>query len=349
MENAGLSEESSHAATHDASPRAGELQKRSKIQKAPPPIVRELTEKLDEAFKRGRAGDTAGAVALFHEIRCFADKPPLREAADALFLDYRRTNIAERERFRTFVARRNPPGARRRLVVLAGSLAMPRPKEPFGHIDGVPTSYPVGIQDRFRSTEAPVAVEAMCQRYATTDSFRRYSELVELEGADLLVHVGHNDFAVRMFLERQRIALKLLPTDLVQRITRFCNADNFRRHIVEAYDGYCYVPLVRWKRNIEEIVATARVKGARSVTFTNIVQVPSGVEEHTPSYRRNLLTYNLVLYEAAFRKEVRLIDTDRLIWENGFAQLMLPDQMHLSPAGHGRMVDWIAQHIFGES
>ena len=160
-----------------------------------------------------------------------------------------------------------------------------------------------------------------------------------------VVHVGLNDFSRRIFTESQRVALKLLPQDLVREIVRFSQVNHYRWDIIERYEDYCYVTLDRWRRNIAEIVARVTDKGARSVTWLTIVQLPSSVEAHTPGYRYNVNRYNGALYEAQKHRLLSVYDLDRVAWEVGIDKVMLEDRMHISLDGHAIIGRGLVPHL----
>ncbi len=112
--------------------------------------------------------------------------------------------IGEREHYRRMIAELRVD-APRQLVIFGDSLGLPRPDDKSGEHGGADRTYPMLVLDHLPDH----GVQSYCQRYFTTDSVL---ELLAADpdlgaGADVLIHLGLNDCANRMFLEPERLAL----------------------------------------------------------------------------------------------------------------------------------------------
>ncbi|MDX2158252.1 MAG: hypothetical protein SFW09_17255 [Hyphomicrobiaceae bacterium] len=318
--------------------------------KAPQHVVDEIRTKIAAAHAMAVGGSRREAVDLFHEIRCFADRGPLAEVVGKLVAEFSATNEAERNKFNAFVRQGSPANATRRAILFSDSLGLPRPRQPLGAIGNRATSYAFALRENLKrsarnNSNPAFRIEPWCQRYATSENVLSWIDGIDFTDANVFVHVGLNDFSRRIFTERQRISMKLLPPDLVREIVRFSQANHYRWDIINQYDDYCYVSIDRWRRNIAEVAAGVGRKGARSVTWFTIVQLPLAVETHTPHYRFNVTRYNGALYEAQKDRLLRVYDLDRVAWENGINKVMLDDLMHISLDGHAIIGRGLADYV----
>lgn len=316
-------------------------------------LVVNVEKKVDRAYQLADAGDIVSAVEVFDEVRNFGEAPELKGRVDKLENEFLKSVTAERDAFRSYVKQGNPVDPERRIVIFADSLGLPRPGDPSNVIDNQATSYAFALREAVKRRQkdgAPkAAVDPVCQRYATSSTVIENMKLAQLVDADVIVHVGLNDFSRRIFLERQRLSLKLLPNALVNRIVKFSQVNMYRADIIRRYDQMCYTPLDKWVENIGAIAATAKSGGARSLTWFTMVQLPKRVEAHTPGYRYNVLSYNLALYAAERSGAIKLLDLDRMFWERGFETHMHSDLMHLSPKAHLVVCNRMIEQLFDVS
>jgi hypothetical protein len=314
------------------------------------PVVKAVAEKINNAYRAAEAKDMANAVRLFDEVRNFAATPDLSDKTDKFEADFQKSIRQERDKFRSYVREGNPPAAERKIVILADSLGLPRPKEPLNVLDNMATSYAFALREgtkRLAGKVPKTSIDPLCTRYATSDTVLRDMALADLDGADVIVHVGLNDFSRRIFTERQRLSMKMLPQELVNKIVKFGQANMYRAEIIAAFPEHCYVPHDKWIANIAEIATSARKAGARSVTWLSIMQLPVSVERHTPNYRFNVLRYNLALYDAVRTGLIEMLDVDCLFRDFGREKFVHSDQMHLSLRGHLFICNRFIERLFG--
>ena len=174
----------------------------------------------------------------------------------------------------------------------------------------------------------------ICQCYFTTDDARAVlvaePDLAQTDAA--IIHLGLNDCANRIFLERERLALSLLPEGLRDRILSFARVH--RRLILTTLPGRHYVEIERYRANLDALVATLRAGGCSRILLTTTIMPPSRSWPATPGLNWNFTRYNLAVMACAHDTGAVLFDYDRLVYEHGQSQMLLPDGMHLSDAGH---------------
>lgn len=240
---------------------------------------------------------------------------------------------AERDAFRARFA--SGPRAGAPLLIFADSLGLPR-------LDGPEDAVARTYSGLLASGENPRAVTPICQRFFTTDDL--LAELQEddtLGGkSDVLIHVGLNDCANRMFLTEERLALGLLSPETNKRMVDF--ARRYRREILRYLPPRNYVAPERFRANLDAIAAILRARGAGKVILSTIILPPVKFWAATPGINRNFQRYNLEVMDAAHRHDMTLLDIDRIVWENHDRGPLLPDGMHLSDLGHRLMSDQIA-------
>lgn len=234
----------------------------------------------------------------------------------------------EREVYRRLLRNRHTEGDK--IVLFGDSLGLARPEEKTGVTLGCNLTYPWFIT----SARPPHQVDSVCQRFFTTDFV-----LAELEAdpdlgrdASVIIHVGLNDCATRMFLERERIALALIPEDLRMQIVGF--SQKHRRDIINYLPPHQYVPPARFRANLTKIAVILQERQARKIILTTIILPPAKSWPGTPGINRNFAAYNLEIMDAVQRHDLTLFDFDRHVWQAMHQDVLVEDGMHLSTAGH---------------
>lgn len=300
--------------------------------------LEEARQLIEEAFSSAEARNFDRAVQFFHRARRFSVQPAFRDRVDHIVRNtYRKLN-AEASSFRQAILARNNPQIGRSIVVFSDSLGLPRPEG-----NGAPEkTYVEILQDHYlqKNGGAQRNVIPVCRRYATTRSVRLQLEREPVADNDVIIHVGVNDAAARIFLERERLALQILPADIRDRIVSF--GQLYRWEILKRYDDYNYVPIDEFRKNVFDIANYAIANFAASVTFVNIISLPPQAERSTPNLRWNFSRYNFVFYEVAKELGVRLIDIDRLAVQRNYVDLW-KDLIHLSPQGHALLAERFIQ------
>ena len=286
-----------------------------------------ITEEIERAHTMAARGADQVAAQTFALVRgmCVASagRDELTKRLDAVGKGFTR----EREKYRTLIASRFATG--RPLVVIADSLGLPRLDDTEGEYHGAERTYPYLLGEHFGDR----AVDSYCQRYFTTQ------EVLELllaepdlgRSSDVLLHVGLNDCATRMFTEPDRLSLDLLPEKLKSLIVDF--AQKYRSVILRELPPCHYVPPDRFSANLDATLALLNERGAR-VVVTTIIMPLVRYWVRTPGIQRNFTNYNLRVMDAAHRHGAALLDMDRLVWDQQHTQVLLADGMHLSVKGH---------------
>lgn len=251
----------------------------------------------------------------------------------------------EAERSRNALIEKGSKTPTTRVAILGDSLALPRvdEKDNFPHsLDG---TYPGLILSKLQGEAAnKVQVWTHCQRYFTTqDAVMLLEQNPDvLSGAHVIIHLGLNDCAVRMFMDNQRLAIGLLPSEISEKILSFSRT--YRAALIQAFPGFSYVPVDQYRANLHRIASIAQDAGAASLTFTTVIVVPWKFWPATPGVCHNFTTYNLAMMDTASQVGANVLDVDRLMWQNNVVRTLNKDGMHLSPIGHELLADaWIKQ------
>ena len=276
------------------------------------------------AFAIAQAGKAELAVNAFSLARQIAvsqanpAKLAARVAADVA--RYRK----ERDEFRArFKSAQSNSGEQ--ILIVSDSLGLPRLDQPS---DGTGRTY----SGLLAGADHARKVTPICQRFFTTDNVLAELQQEETLGreSDVVIHVGLNDCANRMFLTEDRLALGLL------------SPETNKRDILRYLPSRHYVPLEKFRSNLDAITTILKSRGARNIIFATTILPPSKFWAATPGINRGFALYNVEIMDAAHRHDVTLLDVDRIMWENQHRQPLLPDGMHLSDLGHKLFADGVA-------
>lgn len=287
----------------------------------------EIAATIGRAFGLAQQGQLEASVWCFATARSLAVSLADPEQLDQQIDNHDRPLIRERERYRQLIAQQRQ--SEDRILVFGDSLGMPRPDSKHGEYGGADSTYPFMLL----AQRPGWAVDSICQRYFT---MRRVLDMLLAEpdlatGADVILHIGLNDCADRMFLENERLALDLLPTETKAQMVRF--AQEHRRAILSFLPGHHYVPPPQFTACLDSIL-TLLAGRARRVVVATVILPPIRFWAATPGLQANFGRYNLALMEAAARHGAHVFDVDRHMWANQQAGVLLPDGMHLSTPGH---------------
>lgn len=295
---------------------------------------------IDQATGLAQHHQLERAINLFRLSRASLTKPANAKRVASAVANTQRKLVEEREAFRRRIEER-APGEGRKVVVIDDSLGLPRVEEASLPNAGVPLTYADKIQTWSSSSGAkvPLRVHALCQRYFTTDDVveQLYAMRMSLRSAYVLLHVGLNDCATRIFSQRERLAVGLLDESTQQKLLDFVRT--YRPLIIHRDPEYNYVALPKFSENLEKAVKIARSHGGSHIAFVAIVQPRLAAERHTSHMRWNFTRYNWAIYDAAKRMSVDVIDADRLCWARGLDHALNRDGIHLSPIGHNMMAE----------
>jgi len=258
----------------------------------------------------------------------------------------------EARNFKDIVAKANPYQVEPHdtLCIIGDSLHLPRPEETTREDFGFPLVCSHYLQKLIEKDLCSYRVQTWAQRYYTTSSIvQNWKDILPdtLENTHLVIHVGLNDYVERMFLEEERLAMDLYPEVLKLKIVKF--AQLYRKEIIHRQLGHSYVPFPKFKKNIQEIIVRAKIQNVKSLSFVNIIALPSKSWVSTPRSMWNTSRFNMFLYDMQQQHNINIIDLDRLVWENGLHENLLADKMHLSSSGHQLLAKNILTTIKGIS
>lgn len=234
----------------------------------------------------------------------------------------------EREKFRKHHSKKNPD-ATDGILIIADSLGLPRPNETSDMAKADLT-----YSGRISAQNANVKINSLCQRFFTTSYavsiLKGEPELCS--GMHVLIHLGLNDCANRMFLENERLALSLYKKEIADKIVSF--AQKYRHSILEYLPSRHYTDIETFRKNLLELSLIAHGNAAKSLTFTSIILPPSKFWPGTAGINQNFMKYNHAIAEATSQNDINLFDYDRHAWEHLSQNSLLDDGMHLSTFGH---------------
>lgn len=292
--------------------------------------VKATIDRAGELAAGGHAKAAALAFALARELTVsLADQSALDGVVSRNFAQYER----EREAYRGTI--RQKSGEARPLTIFADSLGLPRPAAVLQTAENITYSEVLAEQLKGRR------IDSYCQRFATT------ADVVNLlksnpdiaRDSDVLLHIGLNDCANRMFLERERLALDFLPAEIKDAVVNFSQRN--RRSILRYLSPRHYVDPVEFQMNLDRIVDALKERGAGKIMLSTIILVPAKNWPGTLGVNRNFSNYNLEIMKATERHGVDLVEIDRAVWAEMGNDPLTSDGMHLSPAGHRIMAGLI--------
>jgi len=300
-----------------------------------PDDERLIAAEIDRAYAFAEQGADDLAASSFGTARAMCASLAAPEALAEKVAAIHQRERRRREKYREIVAARRPEG--RPLVIFADSLALPRQDQTSGPHKGAERTYPFMLVDRLPGH----SVNSFSQRYFTSaDVVQLLHDEPQLGvDADVLIHVGLNDTAWRMFSEADRLSLDLLAPELKERIVGF--AQKYRSLIIGGLPEYHYVSPDQFRVNLDAALDLLSRRDARVLVAT-VILPPVRFWRATPGLQRNFARYNLILMDAAHRHGATVIDLDRLVWDKQHDGVLLPDGMHLSDAGHEMLAGQVA-------
>lgn len=312
------------------------------------PYAEAISSSIGAAHAAGKAGRIEEALHWFSLCRTMlVTRAPPAQLKARLDRESARMRL-EADDDRAILMSRSSPEADTRVTVIADSLGLPRPEELDDLHGALDKTYSGLILSKLqaRPNSNGASIDAHCQRFFTTDDavllMRERPE--SLQDAHVLVHLGLNDCAVRMFLTDQRLACDLLPKAISEEVVRFARV--YRNQIIAAFPEHQYVPLKRFRANLGLMAELVRRAGGRSLTFCTVIVVPMKFWAGTPGVCRNFSAYNQAVMEEAARAGTGVLDVDRLMWQHGNAATLNKDGMHLSHRGHALLADTYVKNIF---
>jgi lysophospholipase L1-like esterase len=296
-----------------------------------------LSAEIERAHDWASKGKTLLAVQSFALVRVMCVEFADPQALAAAVAREKTTFSKERETYRDMIEKRRVSNDK--LVVFADSLGLARPNNKTGADMGASRCYPWLLVDAMPGK----SVTSLCQRYYTTRDVLEQIVTDQKLGADadIVIHVGLNDCANRMFTEEQRLSIALLPDELGKNIVQF--AQQRRRDILRNLPAQRYIQIEQFRSNLDSILTLLRSRNARKIILATIVLPPSKFWGATPGVNQNFAAYNLEIMAAAYRHDGLLMDIDRHVWEAQHLSSLNEDGMHLSDKGHQIFTENVAR------
>ncbi len=295
----------------------------------PPKDHRKKVSKKDWIMSlQSNSNETEQSILTFNELRKLLDQT---HSSDFLYEREQNIWIKEAKILQRHI-KNSQKNANANVVMVTDSLGLPRPHEVAMKDFGVQYTSTYMFND---SNNTSLSMQTWAQRFLTTEKLLNNWNLMtqSIENKHLVIHLGLNDSAERIFLERQRLSLTAYNVKTRQSIVAF--GKQYRKEIISNQKDHSYVPFEQFKTNLDEIVRRSIQNGVASLTFINIIAFPASHEKNTPGSLANTKRFNQLFVNLQEKyPHINLIDLDMLIKENGFKECMLEDNMHLSHKGH---------------
>lgn len=303
---------------------------------------------IDDAYSLANAKKFDDAVNHFFTIRMLLQTSEVEgKTSQETVISHTTYYINEAKKLQALTDEGNLKNENNENIYIIGdSLHLPRPEETKREDFGFPFVCTHHLQELIKKESLPYQVQTWAQRYFTTSSILKNWDTIfpqDLKDTHLIIHVGLNDYVERMFLEEERLAMDLYPEALKLQIVKF--AQMYRKEIINRQSGHSYVPFHQFQKNIQEIIVRANKANCKSLTFVNIIALPSNSWKSTPRSMWNTTRFNMFLYDMGQQHNITILDLDRLVWETGLHDNLLADKMHLSQSGHQILADEILKII----
>ena len=303
-------------------------------------VEAQIVEQLEQANELAENLELDDAIATFKALRALLVNLP--EAKNEYYKE-EMLWVKDARVFQRKVRNKFEIASGKEDVLLIGdSLAMPRPLETRNVHFGMSRSYPY----MFNYNSYGLTLLPWSQRYLTTTKLLNNWESLsgDLNNKHLVIHLGINDSAERIFSEEQRTAMASLAPEIRAKVVEF--GKNYRKEIIESQDNFSYVPFDQFEANVQQIVARALDGGVQSLTFIGIIPFPKSHEADSPGAIENCNKYNAVFVEASKRFDnVGYIDIVSVLNNVENNAGVLTDDVHLSIPGHRALASAIFSKI----
>lgn len=284
---------------------------------------------IDAAYAFIKTAQPRLAVLAFAKARQMVHDLCDHRALENSIQKERKAYESERNVYTDLLRKRCLSG--RPVTIFADSLGLPRPDGKTGENLGAETCYSWMLGDALPNRQ----IISLCQRFLTTSHVLGML-LADPQlggGSDVVIHVGLNDCANRMFLEEDRISLSLVSEKLREKLVTFSRLH--RSIIIQHLPPRHYVPPDEFKNNLHNIMGLLKARKALTIVLSTIILPPPRSWRGTPGMNRNFADYNCAIMNAAHLYDAQLLDIDRHIWWAQRRKPLLDDGMHLSEVGHG--------------
>lgn len=304
------------------------------------PHEEQISELSEHMWMKIKNSSLSEAISIFFEIRKKLLKTP---NIDNIY--QAETSLWEKEAkiFKRHIQKLQSKN-NNEIILIGDSLHLPRPSSSTKLEYGIKstTSY---IFNNIPNN--PLQLSPWAQRYLTSEKIlNNWSRIMEnIEEKHLIIHIGVNDSAERIFLEKQRLALNAYSNKTKDSIINF--AKKYKNSIMQNQTNHTYVSYDNFTKNIRQITQMAIDSRVKSLTFINIISLPYSYEKSSIYTQRNTERYNNVLIKLPKQFpdfNIRIIDLDKMIHQD-FTKYMDTDMIHLNKHGHIYLANEISKNI----
>jgi len=225
-------------------------------------------------------------------------------------------------------------------IIIGDSLHLPRPHET------KMKNYGIEFTSTYMLNQKSLQTKSWGQRFLTTEKLLDNWDLMvgDINNKYLIIHLGLNDSAPRIFLEKQRLALRLYDESTQLGIIDF--GKKYRKEIIVSQQEHSYVPYNLFTKNTMNIVQKSKKAGVKKLFFVTIIEFPDEHELTTPGHKDITHKYNKALLDLEKMYDwINVIDLNKVIYDIGFRKCMLEDNMHLSHYGHEILTNEIIKKV----
>jgi lysophospholipase L1-like esterase len=231
-----------------------------------------------------------------------------------------------------------------KIVILADSLVLPRDKETL-YEETYSYLLDQSLKKIYRE-RSPIIIERGARARTIIGVLNDWFELVQLRSPEIvIVHVGVADCAPRLLLQKAHsIVDKIRPIQLRDKFLNFLSQN--RRIIISLFPPKVYVPIDIFEKLVLRVISRAKADGVKRLIFVNIIRPTDSLELRSPGFRKNVELYNSCLSQSVFgNPNLSLVDLDKIIAENGGAESLTTDGMHINSQGHAMLAGRLQELI----
>jgi len=225
-----------------------------------------------------------------------------------------------------------------KIVIIADSLALPRPPE--AGLVHYEETYPVLLQRLLGQPSEGIEflVAERGKRFRTmADCVRDWTEVVAYRNPRIVVvQTGIVDCAPRVFSQTERQFIERIRPRLLQRLVLAVVA-RCRPFLVRLRKNRVYEPLDGFAEACRNVIERARNDGIADLFFLNILTPTAELDARSPGYISNQRAYNDALTKACAGTHAQVLDIDGAFRQAGGTAALTVDGMHPNASGH-RMI-----------
>lgn len=294
-----------------------------------------VQDRIESAHQLAQTDRMDEALAAFLDLRKGLTTRAPKAALKARVAGVHAALDREMASFRQGIAARNA-NATAAITIFSDSLGLPSTEDKTKTDAAFDKTYAYALTNLALPDGRKANVRPWCRRYGTIETVHQLlasdpKALGDCRDAHVLVHVGLNETAVRIFLEDQRLALALLDDALSARVVEFARI--YRSEIIRADWNHTYVPPERHRALLAKTAALIRAAGPASISFATIIVPPMPFWARTPAISWIYGRYNAAIMACAVAEGCSIFEIDRIMWSHGLSRNLRKDGMHLAMPG----------------